>query len=139
MTEDVSWRKKWIYENAQNNKNEEQYSIVAPDSLWHPSKTEWIKTHFWRNPNFLFDLWKYLVYLNPNLRLSFEIQYFWWSYWVNIYWGSEKPKIWLPYFIIRSMKIWRHQNLYVHVIIYVGFYKNLWYLEYTQIQEICQA
>ena len=106
---------------------------MQPDSMCRVSQTELILTHFCTTPGFLLDLWKYLAKLNPKQRWIFE------KICLVKLWGKEifrpwRSNIWLPDDMVRSTKIWRHQYLYVHIIVFVGFYINPWYWKYTRTQ-----
>ena len=74
--------------------------------------------------HFLLALWKDLPKLNLIKFWIYEKNYF--CYMI------------LPDSMVRSKKLWHHQNEYVHVIIYVCFYIYPWYWKFAWTHERCQ-
>ena len=59
--------------------------------MGHLSKTELNLTYFYKNPNFLLALWKYLAGLNQKQLESLKKSTFWWSCAGKKYLAPEDP------------------------------------------------
>ena len=93
---------------------------------------------FLNKHSLLLDLWKDLAEMNPKQRGSFGKVPFGEIMGERIIWDLI-TNIFLPDSMVRRTKIWHYQNVYVHVIIYVSFYINPWYLNYNWTQARWQA